>query len=141
MIKATSKREVEMARILATAILAIGLALAGSRLAGAEVGEVKLALQNGSNYLPLLVMQNQKLVEKHLASRGLAGTTVTWAKLAGPSAMINSFLAGAVHFSGQGVPSTALIWDRTKTGIGAKAVSAMVASDIWLMTRKSQLNP
>ncbi len=128
-----------MARILATAILAIGLALAGSRLAGAEVGEVKLALQNGSNYLPLLVMQNQKLVEKHLASRGLAGTTVTWAKLAGPSAIIDSFLAGAVHFSGQGVPSTALIWDRTKTGIGAKAVSAMVASNIWLMTRKSQL--
>ena len=78
-------------------------------------------------------------MEKHLAAKGLAGTTVTWARLAGPSAIVNSFLAGAVHFSGQGVPSTALIWDRTRNGIGAKAVSAMVASNIWLMTRKPEL--
>src|SRR5262245_47372562 len=128
-----------MARILATAILAIGCMLAGLRLAVAEVGEVKLALQNGSNYLPLIVMQHQQLVQKQLAARGLAGTTVTWVKLAGPSAIIDAFLAGAVHFSGQGVPSTALIWDRTRNGIGAKAVSAMVASNIWLMTRKPEL--
>lgn len=39
-----------------------------ARLAGAEVADVKLALQNGSNYLPLIVMQSQKLVEKHLAA-------------------------------------------------------------------------
>jgi len=133
------QNEVEMARILATIILALGLTLAGARLAGAEVGDVRIALQNGSNYLPLMVMQGQQLVEKQLAARGLTGTTVTWAKLAGPSAIIDSFLAGAVHFSGQGVPSTALIWDRTRTGIGAKAVAAMVASNIWLMTRKSEL--
>jgi NitT/TauT family transport system substrate-binding protein len=37
------------------------------------------------------------------------------------------------------VPSTALIWDRTRNGIGVKAVSAMVASNIWLMTRKPEL--
>jgi NitT/TauT family transport system substrate-binding protein len=128
-----------MVRIFATAIVAVALSLASPRLAGAEVADVKLALQNGSNYLPLIVMQSQKLVEKHLAAKGLAGTTVTWAKLAGPSAIIDSFLAGAVHFSGQGVPSTALIWDRTRNGIAAKAVSAMVASNIWLMTRKPEL--
>ena len=128
-----------MVRSVATALIAIALWLTSARPGGAEVAEVKLALQNGSNYLPLIVMQNQKLVEKHLAAKGLAGTTVTWAKLAGPSAIIDSFLAGAVHFSGQGVPSTALIWDRTRNGIGAKAISAMVASNIWLMTRKPEL--
>jgi NitT/TauT family transport system substrate-binding protein len=129
-----------MRRIPATVIAAfILLSLPSPRLAGAEVSEVKIALQNGSNYLPLMVMQSQKLVEKYLAAKGLAATTVTWAKLAGPSAIIDSFLAGAVHFSGQGVPSTALIWDRTRNGIGAKAVSAMVASNIWFMTRKPEL--
>jgi NitT/TauT family transport system substrate-binding protein len=128
-----------MRRILAPAIAALTLWLAPVRLASAEVPDVKIALQNGSNYLPLMVMQNQKLVEKHLAAKGLATTTVTWARLAGPSAIVDSFLAGAVHFSGQGVPSTALIWDRTRNGIGAKAVSAMVASNIWLMTRKPEL--
>src|SRR5262245_48738988 len=117
-----------MVRSIATALMAIALSLTSVPLAGAEVAEVRLALQNGSNYLPLMVMQQQKLVEQHLSAKGLAGTTVTWAKLAGPSAIIDSFLAGAVHFSGQGVPSTALIWDRTRTGIGAQAVAALVAS-------------
>jgi NitT/TauT family transport system substrate-binding protein len=126
-------------RICVAAMMGCALALAGPRLAGAEVPEVRIVAQNGSNYLPLFVMQGQKLVEKQLAAKGLASTAVAWSRLAGPSAIIDAFLAGAVHFSGQGVPSTGLIWDRTRNGIGAKAVSAMVASNIWLMTRKPEL--
>jgi sulfonate transport system substrate-binding protein len=128
-----------MRRICAAACAALTLATAGPGLARAEVSEVKIVAQNGSNYLPLYVMQGQKLVEKHLTAKGLGSTSVVWTRLAGPSAIVDSFLAGAVHFSGQGVPSTALIWDRTRNGIGAKAVSAMVASNIWLMTRKPEL--
>lgn len=78
-----------MTRIFATAMVAVGLSFLAPRLADAEVREVKLVLQNGSNYLPLMVMQAQNLVEKHLAAKGLAGTTVTWARLAGPSAIIS----------------------------------------------------
>jgi NitT/TauT family transport system substrate-binding protein len=118
------------------AALALGLVAPS---ASAEVSEVRIVAQNGSNYLPLYVMEAHKLVENHLAAKGLAATTVVWSKLAGPSAIIDSFLAGAVHFSAQGIPSTALIWDRTRNGIGAKAVSALVASNIWLMTRKPEL--
>jgi NitT/TauT family transport system substrate-binding protein len=127
--------------IVATIAMTLFLAasLAPSQAAAAEVSEVRIVAQNGSNYLPLFVMQGQKLVEKHLAAKGLASTGVVWSKLAGPSAIVDSFLAGAVHFSGQGVPSTALIWDRTRNGIGAKAVSAMTASNIWMMTRRPEL--
>lgn len=128
-----------MLRSLATAIVLLPLSLGLPLPAAAEVPEVKIVAQNGSNYLPLFVMQGNKLVEKHLAAKGLADTKVTWMRLAGPSAIVDSFLAGAVHFSGQGVPSTALLWDRTRSNIRAKAVAAMVASNIWLMTRKPEL--
>jgi NitT/TauT family transport system substrate-binding protein len=128
-----------MGRRLSSALIALAVSLCGPSPARAEVPEVKIVAQNGSNYLPLFVMQGNKLVEKHLAAKGLSATTVGWVRLAGPSAIIDSFLAGAVHFSGQGVPSTALVWDRTRTGIGVRAVSAMVASNIWLMTRKPEL--
>jgi len=127
-------------RRLGVALMLVGaISLAGGGRAAAEVPEVKIVAQNGSNYLPLFVMQGQKLVEKHLAANGLGSTTVAWTRLANPSAIIDAFLTGAVHFSGQGVPSTALIWDRTRNGIGAKAVSAMTASNIWLMTRKPEI--
>jgi NitT/TauT family transport system substrate-binding protein len=128
-----------MRRILAAAVIGSALSLPSAAPSRAEVPEVRIVAQNGSNYLPLYVMQGQKLVEKHLAAKGLSTTTVGWTRLAGPSAIIDSFLAGAVHFSGQGVPSTALVWDRTRNGIGVRAVSAMVASNIWLMTRKPEL--
>jgi NitT/TauT family transport system substrate-binding protein len=118
----------------AAAIVALIISLGAPASTRAEVPEVRIVAQNGSNYLPLMVMQDQKLV-----ANGLTTTAVAWSRLAGPSAIVDSFLAGAVHFSGQGVPSTALFWDRTRNGIGARAVSAMVASNILLMTRKPEL--
>ncbi len=128
-----------MNRILAAAALTLLAWSAGALPARTEVSDVKLVLQNGSNYLPTLIMREQKLVEKHLKAKGLAGTTVIWAKLAGPAAIVDSFLAGAVDFAAQGIPSTAVLWDRTRNGIRVKAVSALVASNIWLMTRKPEL--
>jgi NitT/TauT family transport system substrate-binding protein len=126
-------------RAAAVSIAAVAIWLAAAGLARAEVSDVKIALQNGSNYLPLIVMRDHKLVEKHLAAKGLGATTVTWAKFSGPAAIVDSFLAGALHFAGQGVTSTIILWDRTRNNIGAKAVSAMCASNIWLMTRKPEL--
>ena len=122
-----------MRRLLMTA--AAALAALAPAAARAEIAEVGLAFQFGSNYLPLMVMENQKLVEKHLAAQGLKDTKPKWLKLANPGAIIDAYLVGQVHFSGQGVPSTALIWDKTRNTIGAKAVAAMSESNIYLNTR------
>ena len=120
--------------VAALATLAVQ-AGAGTSPAHAEVAEVRLAFQFGSNYLPLMIMENQKLVEKQLEAKGLKETKVGWLKLANPGAIIDGYLVGQIHFSAQGVPSTALIWDKTRTGIGAKAVAAMSESNIYLNTR------
>ncbi|MGE0849112.1 MAG: hypothetical protein AB7O44_05750 [Hyphomicrobiaceae bacterium] len=73
----------------AAAIATITFSFAWQGAASAEVSEVKIVAQNGSNYLPLFVMQGNKLVEKRLASKGLGSTTVTWTRLAGPSAIVD----------------------------------------------------
>ena len=118
-------------------MIALGHGVWGGAVAPAhaEIAEVKIAFQFGSNYLPLMIMENQKLVEKHLAAKGMTETKVGWLKLANPGAIIDAYLVGQIHFSGQGVPSTALIWDKTRTTIGAKAVAAMSESNIYLNTR------
>jgi len=121
------------------ALVAVGLLLPCHDARPAEVAEIKLATQNGSNYLPLTVMERHNLIETHLAAKGLGASKVTWVRLAGPSAIIDGFLAGALHFSGQGLPSTALIWDRTRGGIGARAVAAMESNNIWLNTRNPSI--
>ena len=105
----------------------------------AEVKEVILGQQFGAVFLPAMVMENQKLVEKYLAAGGMGDVSVKWAKLGGPAALNDALLSSSVHFACQGVPSMAVIWDRTRGGIGVKALGAVANNNIWLNTRNPNL--
>ena len=96
----------------------------------AEVKEVVLGAQYGAVYLPAMAMESQALVEKHLAAGGLSKVKVTWVKLGGPAVINDAMIAGSLHFACQGVPSLAVIWDRTRGGIGVKAVGAGARSSV-----------
>ena len=115
------------------------LATMTTTAARAEVAEVVLGQQFGAVYLPAMVMESQKLVEKQLAAAGMGDVKVNWAKLGGPAALNDATIAGSLHFSCQGTPSTAVIWDRTRTGIQVKALGGMAANNIWLNTRNPDI--
>lgn len=125
-----------MMRLRSVLVLAFGLAAASAR---AEVAEVVIAQQFGAVYLPAMVMENQKLVEKHLAAAGMGAVKVTWAKLGGPAAINDATIAGSLHFACQGIPSLAVIADRTRANIGVKALGSMVNANIWLNTRNAAI--
>jgi NitT/TauT family transport system substrate-binding protein len=103
--------------------------------ARAEVDEVILGQQFGAVFLPAMVMESQKLVEKQLAAGGLGEVKVRWARLGGPAALNDAMISGSLHFACQGVPSMAVIWDRTRSGIAVKALGAVANNNIWLNTR------
>jgi len=117
-------------------VIAVAAAAVGVR---AEVSEVRLGQQFGAVYLPAMVMENQKLVEKHLAASGMSDVKVAWTKQGGPAAVNDAMLSGNVHFACQGVPSLAVIWDRTKGNLGVKAVGAIANNNIWLNTRNPNI--
>ena len=52
-------------------IAVLVLVLGGVRTAAAEIGDVKLATAHGIGYLPLIVMEHDKLFEKHAKAAGL----------------------------------------------------------------------
>jgi NitT/TauT family transport system substrate-binding protein len=107
--------------------------------AGQEVKEIALAQQFGAIFIPLMAMENMQLIERQAQARGIADLKVSWAKLAGPSVMVDAILSGNLHFSAQGVPSLSLMWDRTRTGVGVKAVSAITNTEIYLNTRNPNI--
>ena len=125
-----------VARTVAAVMLTVVAASSGAR---AEVAEVSIAKQYGAIYLPIMVMEHQGLVEKHLAAQGLKDTKVAWPQFSGPSVIVDAFLSGNVHFGAQGVPSLMLLWDRTRTGLEVKGVSALCDSNIWLNTRRQDV--
>jgi NitT/TauT family transport system substrate-binding protein len=82
--------------------------------AHAEVSEVRLTQQFGLPYLPLMVMSNQRLIEKNAEAQGLGTLKVTWARLGGGAASNDALLSGSVDFVSAGVSPLLVIYDRTK---------------------------
>jgi NitT/TauT family transport system substrate-binding protein len=100
--------------------------------AAAEVREVRLAKQYGLGYLPLIIMEEQHLIEKHTRAAGLGDVKVTWATLGGGSAMNDALLSGSVEYISSGVAPLVVLWDKSKGAV--KGVSALISTPNYLNT-------
>ena len=112
-------------RLLAGALLAM-LAFP----AAAESNQIAVAQQYGVSFLPLMVMERDKLVEKHAKAAGLGDVQVSWVKVAGPSVMNDGVISGALTFIAVGAPSMITLWDKTNGQV--KGVSAMTTYPLYL---------
>ena len=83
------------------------------RGARAAASGVRIVKQYGLPYLPLMVMEHERLVEKHAAKLGLRSLEVAWPTLGGPGAMIDGLLSGQVEFGVAGAPALLTLWDKT----------------------------
>jgi NitT/TauT family transport system substrate-binding protein len=122
-----------MQRPLIHAALAAALALIAVS-AHAEMTEIKVAQQYGISYLPLMIMEDQKLIEKHAKAAGL-DVRVGWAKFAGGNVMNDALLSNSLQFASGGVAPLVTLWSRTKGNLDVKAVSAINSMPLYLNTR------
>ncbi len=119
--------------ILGLACLALCLGAAPAR---AEVQEVRLARQYGIAYLPLMVMQEQKLIEKHARALGLADVKVSWNQFTGGSVMNDALIAGALDFAVAGPPPFLTMWARTRnTPASVMGLASLNAMPMYLVSR------
>ncbi|HEY4142812.1 MAG TPA: ABC transporter substrate-binding protein [Pseudolabrys sp.] len=106
------------------------------RPAAAEVSSIKLGKQYGLPFLPQMVMEEQKLIEKHAARLGVNGLDVGWQTMGGPGALNDGLLAGQIHFVNVASPSLATLWDKTfGTPQEVRAVCAVQSMPYVLTTR------
>ena len=107
--------------------------------AHAEVDKVVLARQFGIGYLQLAVMDQMKLVEKHLASVGLSNTKVEWARFASGSAANDAMLSGRLHFAAGGTGPAFILWDKTRNNAKVHGVAALSSMPNLLVTRDPKI--
>ena len=114
-------------------------ALARSAFAD-EVSTITLISQHGLPYLPLMLMQDGKLVEKHAARLGLPNLTADYRTLGGTQSLIDALLAGQMNFGIVGVPGLATLWDKTAgTPNEVRALSAAQAMPFMLVTNRAEV--
>lgn len=100
--------------------------------AQAEVREIRLAKQYGLGYLPLIIMEEQHLIEKHAKAAGLGDVKVVWATLGGGGAVNDALLSGSVDYISSGVAPLIVLWDKSKGAV--KGVSALISTPNYLNT-------
>src|SRR3979490_1591766 len=93
-----------MTRYLMSALGAMMLA-APARPAPAELTESRIGKQYGLPYIQLVIMEDQKLIEKHARLQGLGDIKVDWATLGGPSALNDGIISGAIDIAAGGLPN------------------------------------
>lgn len=116
-------------------------ALAGACLtiigvsAAAEVSTVRVFRQYTLPYLALMVMEDQKLIEKHAKSRGV-DVQSNWSVVSSPAAVNDALLSGNLDFASAGANAFLTIWDKTSvTSNPVRGVCAYNASPGLLNTR------
>lgn len=115
-------------------LVALALVLAVTSAARAEMAEIKVAQQYGIGYLPLMIMEEQKLIEKHAKAAGV-DVKVSWAKFAGGNVMNDALLSNSLQFASGGVGPLVTLWARTRGNLDVRAVGALNSMPLYLNTR------
>lgn len=82
--------------------------------ATAETTEVRITKQPGLLYLPMILMEEGRLIEKHAKLAGLGDVKSTWITFNSGGAATDALLSGNVDFVTSGGSNMLLLWDRTK---------------------------
>jgi NitT/TauT family transport system substrate-binding protein len=101
------------ALVAAGAGLALGV-LAAPPLARAKPRTVRISKGYGVLYLPLLVMEKQRLFERHAARHGLRDIALDWVLLDGGNSVNDAMMAGTLDFAAAGAPGFIELWARAR---------------------------
>src|SRR5690349_16124364 len=132
-----SRRRIAGLTLLAVTLASIAGCGGGS---SSSATEVRIPLgAGGVGFLPLFVMRDRNLIEKHARAAGLAELTVRWIDLGGPAVMNDALLSGSVDFIAAGPPAFITLWDRTRGSADVRGVAAMSSLPMYLNTTNPAL--
>jgi NitT/TauT family transport system substrate-binding protein len=124
------------------AVVAAGLfSLILSGGAQAEATEVRISYGFGILYLPLMVMDHERLLEKRAKAAGLGDVKVEWKTFDGGNVINDAMLAGALDIAGIGVPGFLTLWAKAKDipALEVRGLTGMSSSSLYLMTRNQNV--
>src|ERR1044072_491493 len=80
----------------------------------AQHPEIRISRPTTMAYLPLMVVEHEKLLEKHAALAGIPNLKVSVHTFTGPSAQFDALFSGNVDVVAVGSTALITLWARTK---------------------------
>src|SRR4051812_18590928 len=125
-----------MSRALAP-LLGLALAALVGQVARAEVSEVRIARQPGLVYLPMIIVEQKNLLEKHGKALGLTDLKAKFLTLSGGGASSDALLSGNVDMVMSGTTNMLLLSDRTRGDV--KGIAGVGGMPMLLVTRNPEV--
>lgn len=101
-------------KMIAGAAAGAVMALGAAGTASAETDTVKMAQQFGLLYVPLHVVMDQGLIQKHAKAMGLKAPNIKMFKISGGANINKALLAGTIDFGAHGVGPMLKLWGKSK---------------------------
>lgn len=120
-----------MRKLLAVALAALTAAFASPALA--EVSEITITRGDGVGFLPLMIMEQQQLIERKAAEAGVE-VKVNWVNISGSGAVNDALLSGSAQFISGGIPGMLTLWSRTKGKQDVVGVGSISSQPMYLNT-------
>lgn len=102
--------------------LSLFFAVAAIATASAESAKISIGKQLGLSYLPLIVAEHDKLIEKHAQALGLANVEVNWVQIGSASALNDAVLSGTCDYVAGASTVLAVLWDKTRKTLDVRGV-------------------
>ncbi|MBV8912787.1 MAG: ABC transporter substrate-binding protein [Acetobacteraceae bacterium] len=119
-----------VAALILTVLVATGSARAET---------VRIARQFGISYLPLILMQDGRLLEQEARARGL-DLTAEWLTFTGGPPINDALISGNIDLAAGGVGPMLTLWGRTRTNLKVKALAALGNMPVWLMSNRPEVS-
>ncbi|MCG5075097.1 ABC transporter substrate-binding protein [Paraburkholderia tagetis] len=102
---------------------------------------VRISKGYGLLYLPLLVMEKQRLFERHAARQGLGNVSVDWTLLDGGNSVDDAMMAGTLDFAAVGAPGFIELWARARgiPNVEVIGVSGLSTTSLSLNTNQPRI--
>jgi NitT/TauT family transport system substrate-binding protein len=99
---------------------------------------IRIAEQFGISYLPLQVIREHGLIEKHAEQLGLEATT-EWLRYSGGAEMNGALLADELDIASGGVAPLLTIWDQTRGSLDVKGIACLNEMPLFLNTNQQDI--
>ena len=112
---------------------ALVMNIAGVFGASAETKTVRIAKQFGISYLPITIMESEKLLEKHAKAAGL-DVQPQWIQFTSGAPMNDAIISGNLDLASGGVGPMITIWGKTRGSYEVKGIAALNAMPLYLVS-------
>jgi NitT/TauT family transport system substrate-binding protein len=99
-----------------------------------ETKEIRIAQQYGLGYLPLMVVRQYGLIEKHAHAAALGSIRVVWTQFPSGKSMNSALRIGLLDLASGGIAPLLEIWDESFGNFSVKGVAALSTMPMYLNT-------